>query len=63
MKDLRCTVGLHAYPMPGKDHPVFASGVKAGQLTLHCPRCQKTQSIEWRHGPPPREVSPPMGFG
>ena len=62
MTDPRCLVGLHAYPKPGKDHPVSASDVKAGRLTLQCPRCQKTTSIEWKHGPPPKDVSPPMGF-
>ena len=56
-------VGLHAYPKPGKDHPVSASDVKAGRLTLLCPRCQKTKNIEWRQGPPPKDVDPPMGFG
>ena len=54
MTDPRCLVGLHAYPKPGKDHPVSASDVKAGRLTLQCPRCQKTASIEWKHGPPPK---------
>lgn len=62
MTDLRCLVGLHPYPKPGKEHPVKASEVEAGRLTVRCPRCQKTKTVAWRHGPPPKDVDPPMGF-
>jgi hypothetical protein len=61
MKDLRCMVGRHAYPRPGKDHPVKASDVTGGLLTLVCARCQGTKAIKWRMGPPPRDVDPPIG--
>ena len=61
MRDPRCIVGLHAYPKPGKDHPVSASDVSAGRLTIVCPRCEQTKSIPWGAGPR-REVNPPMGF-
>jgi hypothetical protein len=52
MKDPRCLVGLHAYPKPGKKHPVNASDVVGGTLTLRCARCDKAKTIKWRQGPP-----------
>ena len=52
MKDPRCLVGLHAYPTPGKKHPVNASDVVGGRLTLRCLRCDKAKTIKWRQGPP-----------
>ena len=61
MKDPRCMVGRHAYPAPGKDHPVKASDVQGGLLTLVCARCQGTKAIKWRMGPPARDVDPPIG--
>jgi hypothetical protein len=61
MKDPRCMVGWHAYPMPGKDHPVQASDVRGGLLTLICTRCAGTKAIKWRMGPPGRDVDPPIG--
>lgn len=60
--DLRCIVGRHAYPTPGKNHPVSASQVSSGRVTLVCPRCQKAKTIAWKPGPPRPDVNPPMGF-
>jgi hypothetical protein len=54
-------VGMHAYPKPGKDHPVSASQVSDGRLTLECRRCHATKRVNWRQGPPPKDVNPPMG--
>lgn len=50
MKDLRCMVNLHAFPMPGKDHPVKASDVEDGQLTLECSRCHRVKRVVWAPG-------------
>ncbi len=52
MNDPRCVAGLHAYPKPDKNHPVSASDISDGRLTVTCPRCQKTKTIPWRAGPP-----------
>ena len=60
MKDLRCMVGLHAYPTPDKNHPVSASEARTGRLTLECPRCRTTKTIEWRPGPPKPDRDFPM---
>ena len=61
MKDPRCVVGLHGYPKPGKDHPVSAAEARALRVTLECPRCHATKTIDWRPGPPPPERDLPMG--
>jgi hypothetical protein len=52
-------VGLHAYPKPGKDHPVHPADIKDGRLTLECPRCHSTRTIPWRAGPEEKGISPP----
>jgi ribosomal protein L44E len=58
MRDPRCLVlvGSHAYPKPGKKHPVNASDVVGGTLTLRCSRCGKAKTITWRQGPPPPDL-------
>ena len=48
MNDPRCVVGLHAWPKPGKKHPVSESDVSGGRVRVVCPRCQKTNTIAWR---------------
>ena len=53
-------VGLHAYPKPGKNHPVSASEARTGHLTLQCPRCHATKTIKWEPGPPKPDRDFPM---
>ena len=60
MKDPRCLVGLHAYPKPGKDHPVSAAEARTGRVTLEFPRCHHKQTIEWKPGPPKPDRDFPM---
>lgn len=62
MKDVRCTVGVHDYPRPGKKHPVSADDIHDSRLTLKCPRCGSTKTVKWIAGPR-RDVDPPLdGF-
>jgi hypothetical protein len=62
MKDLRCLVGRHAYPTPGKDHPVKASDVRDGMLSLRCQRCSSTKTFRWVQGPKVERDFPGVGF-
>ena len=58
MNDPRCSVGLHAYREPDKDHPVpdgfigFHDEAHDGRLMVVCQRCRKTKTdhVESRSG-------------